>query len=283
MKNLLNFLLGILLLMTVVGCDTEEEAIPAYLQIDNYTITTSASQGSDSHNIQDVWVYANNNLIGGFNLPATIPILESGAVDIVIDPGIRDNGVSSSPRIYPYYTRFETTVNLVEGEVVSLTPSSTYNSNVTFALVEDFEESNLFEDDRDNNSATQINLSIQGAYEGSSGRIELTTDNPRIEVASNLVFEDLPTDASSQVYLEMDYKNDIALAIGLIGVDEFGFEFAFYSHVVTPQGDWNKVYINLTEVLFNSDLETYQIGFATTLPSELNSATIMLDNIKLVY
>ena len=266
-----------------MSCDNED-AIPAYIQIDEYQITANAAtQGSNSHNIQDVWVYANNNLIGAFNLPATIPILEEGSVDIIIDPGIRDNGISASPRIYPYYTRYETTVELISEQVTAVTPSSTYTSDLKFVFKEDFEESNIFSIDRDMDNLTRMGQTSVGAIEGTAGVLDLSTAHPINEVATNIAYSNLPLTGSVDVYLELNYKADVDFAIGLIGYDDFGAIQVFYSHVLTAKGEWNKAYLNFTEVLFNSRMNSYQVAFLAGLPDGLSEAKVLVDNVKLVH
>lgn len=278
-------LLGLLssVMLFFSACDQSVE-IPSYIQIDDYTITTNVDlQGSDSDNIQDVWVYANGRLLGAFNLPATIPVLETGLTNIIIDPGIRENGLNSAPRVYPYYTRFETEVELITGETVTISPSSSYASNVEFPLIEDFEESNFFVVDLDNDDATEVVISAQGAIDGFAGRVDLTTDHPAFAVGTSFFLENLPTDGSAAVYLELDYKNDIPLALGLVAIENTGQESTFYSHVLNAKGDWNKVYINFSELLINTQAAKYQVTFASTLPDEVSSATILLDNIKVIH
>ena len=68
-------ILGGLLMILQQSCEwiDEPEQIPAYIRIENINVsTTTAEQGSNSHNILDAWIFVDNQLIGAFdcrNLP----------------------------------------------------------------------------------------------------------------------------------------------------------------------------------------------------------------------
>src|SRR5690606_7105479 len=106
-------------------------------------LQTNALEGANTSNIVDATVYANNNFVGTFELPATVPIMQSGDVEIAIGAGIRNNGLSSDRRIYPFYELDRRTVTLIPG---ALTPISA-DTSVTFKyyseglnfVIEDFE------------------------------------------------------------------------------------------------------------------------------------------------
>ncbi len=285
MKKIYLPLIALLCLCLLAACEiiNPPEALPAYIQIEPFEFSTNLDQGSASNNITDAWLYVDNELIGAFTLPATVPVLKTGEFSVIVDPGIKENGVAATPTIYPYYQRYTNTVNLVETEITTIQPESAYNDNLNFVFIEGFTDQHLFTADLDGNPETSIVSSSLGAYEGNSGRIELTTEHPRLQVATGFVYDNLPTDGSVQIYLEMDYKNAVNLGVGVIGVDANGIEKAFYSHGLNPTAEWKKVYINLTEVIFNSELEYYQITFAATLPDGLDSAVILVDNIKLIH
>ena len=55
-----------------------EQPLPAYLEITDVSITTTQFQGDPTHKITDVWAYADNQLLGVFELPSKIPILTNG-------------------------------------------------------------------------------------------------------------------------------------------------------------------------------------------------------------
>ena len=53
----------------LMSCEQETQEIPSYIKINEYSLYTTASQGSNSENISDIWVYADDQLIGTFELP----------------------------------------------------------------------------------------------------------------------------------------------------------------------------------------------------------------------
>ena len=264
------------------------EQIPAYLKIEPFDLTTRSFEGSNTSKITDAWVYVGGELLGAFPLPATIPVLQEGTKELVIDPGINENGIEALPQIYPFYRRYSKMINLVSNETININPTTKYKENLTFALIENFESDfHALKEDLDEDETTIVEFFKGEAASGiGSGRIVLTKENPLIIVASLARFENLPTDGSSQVYLEMDYKTDIILEVGLRGLNSSGFGVNSFTRGVRPNSEWNKVYMNLTEPLAESQLDAYKLAFKATFPStdfSQSEAIILLDNLKIVY
>jgi len=91
-----------------------------------------------------------------------------------------------------------------------------------------------------------------------------------------------------QAFIEINYKTDVQLEFGLVGIDGIGQEFASFNFIILPKNQWNKIYLDITEELRVSDFDTYRVGFRAQLPVEngnftLDQGTIYLDNIKLVH
>ena len=78
----------------LMSCEQETQEIPSYIKINEYSLYTTARQGSNSENISDIWLYADDQLIGTFELPATIPILLEGETTLKIFSGKKDKGIS---------------------------------------------------------------------------------------------------------------------------------------------------------------------------------------------
>ncbi|MDZ7846374.1 MAG: hypothetical protein U5L96_06210 [Owenweeksia sp.] len=76
-----------------------------YFQIPELLVDTEYSEEGSSHSkINTIWIYANNEHQGTFDLPCTTPvILPEGSSDIRLFPGISLNGSSSSRIIYDFY------------------------------------------------------------------------------------------------------------------------------------------------------------------------------------
>lgn len=298
MKNLvLSILLAAFCSLTFQTCEiiNPAEEIPAYLYITDFTLNTNpGTEGSNSEKITDVWVSygAEANFLGAYSLPALVPILASGETEIALSPGIKDNGIGSTPEIYTFYKDFKRTIDLQPGVIDTLNPTTGYIQNVKFSFIEDFErEGHIFQDDLDGNEDSKITRTTDDVFEGSySGLIVLDTARAVIEVATTGRFRDLMANGVF-VYLEMNYKSEVPVIWGIVGHQEgiFNEGFTAYDPGFQAKDEWNKIYFNLTQLLFDENtFDEYQITLQSILPFEngsftVDNAKIWLDNIKLVH
>lgn len=264
------------------SCD-QEEPIPSYIYIDKIQLQTENNEGTARHEITDAWVSVGNQLIGGFPLPATIPVLESGVQEVTVFPGIIQNGIGSTRDIYPFYTRYIVNTTLEPMVTDTINPLVKYENNANFALIEDFEASNLISDDIDGNNLTGVTITADEVYEGNrSGKITLTTTDNLIEVGSNLYYN--IGERVSNVYVEFHYKNDVDFEVGITGRSPFTFD-RFYKAGVVPSDDWRKVYVDLTGDISSMLLDgadEFQLVFRAINTTD-ETAYIYIDNIKLIY
>lgn len=290
----LGSLSGLLLIASCSVLDTPEQ-IPAYIHVAPFELTTNqGTQGSNDHKITDVWVFAGGQNIGVYSLPATLPVLLDQDPDIQLFPGIKKNGISASPVIYPFYDRFRYTGDLRAAQVDTLFPVTTYIPEATFSLIDRFDVSHTFKFDLDGNLNTRIEITnnVDEVFEGGgSGRIVLDTVNTIIEVGSQSTFSDLPTNGQP-IYVELNYRSDVELAISLVGFDQAGTSFPGSVLFLNPKATWNKVYFDVTDsVLYFSDAATqgFRILLAARMPANsdgiftLTKARIYIDNLKLVH
>ena len=119
----------IILLVFNFSCqiiDRPEKA-PSFIQIDDFQFSISNNnQGTSSEKITDAWIYLNGNLEGAYELPATIPLHYEGIQELSIYPGIKRNGISADRKKYPFYTQFDTTINLIPDSILLLQPTTKY-------------------------------------------------------------------------------------------------------------------------------------------------------------
>ena len=101
---------------------------------------------SYSHKIVDAWLVVDNEIIGTFELPATIPVLKHGTKKVKIYAGIYRDGIKGLRMIYPFYTNYDSMRTLVAGTIDTIAPVITYDSSVifTFNPEEDFEKGTIF-------------------------------------------------------------------------------------------------------------------------------------------
>lgn len=285
-----------LFLVTFASCDliNPEEEIPSYIQIDDIIVNSNIrTEGSASNKITEAWVFANEEFIGAYDLPATVPVLASGNQEIYIKAGIKDNGINTVPEIYPFYTTDTFQVDLTTTEITKVSPQLGYLPNTKFEFIEDFERSDhIFSEDRDGDIETKIVASSQDPFEGSrSGKIVLTTDHPIAEVGTDLdrLFSGLQ-DKGVFVYLEVNYKSEVPVVWGAIGYPDgvFSSEIPIYDPGFNSSSEWKKIYFNFSRILFENEYPQYQFSLIATLPIEngeftQDRAEIYLDNIKLVH
>lgn len=239
-------------------------------------------------------MYINDTYLGTYSLPTTIPVLAEGETKITVFPGIRDNGSSTTPDIYTFYKRYEVTLDLQPDVTTEVLPRTTYEDNAKFRLVEAFESvGHAMRADLDENSATNVVISQADAFEGnSSGRITLTRQDSFIVVGTNPLVE-FPQSGGT-AYVELDYKNDVRMALLLIGLDSRG-EVVFqseFNRIINPRETWNKIYLNFTLDFRNMEIQrnvaSYQLMLRSIIPSEngrliLDEADIYLDNLKIIH
>ena len=266
-----------LLCINACGLLNPEEQLPAYLEINNFELTTSPTQGENSAQITDAWVFANDLSLGIFELPATVPVLDLGSQNITVFPVVRENGLRSTPVIYPLYNRYESTLELMANQTVTIQPTTTYDANAVFELVEDFNASNHLLSGTDQSA-------VQSA--DSVGKI-LLADKDAVEFTSSITFIDLPTSGGLPVFLEIDYKNNVAFEIGLVGISN-NINATSYKVTLCPINRWNKVYINFQEDLQVSQLPSYRLAFRVSTDdlgcggSEETNPEVLIDNVKFI-
>jgi len=287
--KLLRIVLLPILLWSACDIINPDEEIPAYLHIQPFEFSTNpATQGTASAKITEGWVTIGGEFLGVYSLPATLPVLAEGMTEVKVEAGIKDNGVSATPEIYPFYEAFTTSVNFEPTVTDTVAPSTTYRSDIRFAFIEGFEMTdNIFDDDIDGNPATQVVSSFSDAFEGEGvGRIVLTPDNPVLQVATK--FNEKFTDLQERgifVYLEVNYKSDTEVAWGVVAYPQglFSPPDIIYDPVFIANDEWNKIYFNLSRIIFDSQAEEFQITLLAQAETDREETVILLDNIKLVH
>ena len=266
----------------LASCDVSGP-LPAYVYVDEFELTVKPGEGSASNRITEGWFFANQEFLGAYTLPATIPVVAEGPTTIRVSPGIKVNGAISTPDMYNFYNRYQLEVDLSPGRVDSIFPVTSYTDFAVFPFLEDFEVSNAFLDDRDGNPDTKVEvISGDDVFEGNrSGYIRLDEDNAYIEVASLPILTNLPTN-SSDVFLEFDYKTNTLLYIGLVGSAQGLPGQAETIIALKEKEEWNKLYLELSQILFLSDLDGYQILISALHSNGADPTEIFLDNFKIV-
>src|SRR5690606_1839939 len=101
-KGLITLLCAVLALASCSVLDNKEEGVPTYIRIDDIGFETTEGQGTDDHKITHAWVYANDQFVGAYEVPALVPVLNQGNTEIKVSGGIEYNGISAYPGVYPH-------------------------------------------------------------------------------------------------------------------------------------------------------------------------------------
>ena len=277
-----NHFLCLLSLVLILGSCKQKDVIPAYIHVENFNLTTNSDQGSSHHQIEVAYVHVNNEFLGAYNLPVTIPVLQSGNQTVTITPGVYENGISNTPTINRFYKKYNVDVDLKVGVVDTIKPMTTYEKDVIFELIDDFNGSTSFRKDLDDDTETAISF-IKNGFEGGSGYIYLEGNHDTIAVATYQNFDVIPANTIENVFIELDYKCSSLLRMGLEGVNTKGDTLFFFTNALNPTMEWNKVYFNIADPIINSEIKAYHIFFESTVPKGKENAEIWLDNFKFMH
>lgn len=285
MFNRLTVLFSILLLaLTSCGLDDIEAPVPAYIILQDPKVEPFSVPGGSTHKITDVWVYSDGQLLGIFPLPARVPVISTGETsEIIILAGIRKNGIFDSPAFYPFYKSIRRQVVLEPLAEISIPLLFTYAEDAKFDIAADFEQVNPFTFDLDFNPASNLEVTDETAAAGlKCGKIVLDGSSSVLEVATTETFNKLSL-ISGNAYIEIDYKGECEIGVGLVTFDDITPNGQLtYKVVVVPRENWNKVYIDITEELSRPRLTSYKLALGFTVPAGKQSAVAYVDNIKLV-
>ena len=283
-RKLTYFIIPILFFSACEAWD-KDETIPSYLYIAPIQMQVLANQGTANQAFKDAWVFIDSQYVGAYELPAKIPVLSHGRVEVKIFAGIRNNGSITKPIIYPMTDPYISFVDLEEQKTDTVFPIVKYSNGIVFPFIENFDRIHYFNFDKDNNQETKVILSSSSdAFEGSnSGLIELTAARNYLEAWFDY---DRPIPyGPNKVYIELNYKSTIPFNIGLVGFKTGEVESQFIDGVVLPKSTWNKVYFDFTDIVNNYKGNAYRIalaGFyinATTIKKQ----EILIDNIKVLH
>ena len=291
-------LFGVLTIAIFIGCDGEDEPVPAYIQINNFVVeaTNPNLHGSISDKITDATVFLidrnstdQSHSLGTITLPATIPAILTGDYEINIDPVVRTAGNSLYLEVYPFYSRYSADISLSPNGDVEITPKTSYVPEAKFIVLENFEAGgHLFQTDRDDDPDTFIDISEEDVFEGnSSGKVRLDTAH-NVFVAANAAPYDVEFPEAGRAFMEVNYKTDVPLEFGVLAVDALNDETPNFEFIVLPKDEWNKIYFDMTQVLAQAPATRFIFAIRGGIPVDDNGqftmeeAFVYLDNIKVI-
>lgn len=272
-------------------CVDKKEPIPAYLRIEPFVV--DALGGAAWQNITEAWVYVNNEFLGGYSIPALVPVLAKDTCTVLVFPGVKENGQLLTPAVYPMMQRHEAKIVLTPAQITTLKPSTRYVNDIRFPWAIErgtFDAGVIVLQDRDDNPRTGFELVVEDAFAGRSVRMRVDTANTLNDVATEAI-EGLPATKARQVWLELHRKNDVPFELWLIADEGLNttetrtFVFRF-----NPSETWRKIYLNLTDPLVNlGERKRHRLLFRLALQPnsagrfEKTTGTVLFDNIRLVH
>jgi len=290
----------------VSGCDPKME-IPSYIWIDSvsFQVTDEVLQGTASHKITDVWITANGKGLGMYQIPARIPILESGPTRLTIEAGIMLGGVPQTRYSYPFYTPYTLpSINLIKGKIDTLIPSFTYTNLTRFKTecMEDFESAGIKFKTHGTSAplkkTNDVNLIFHYPKEKNnySGIIELPYKNDSATVyhfeIRTVTPVELTYNGMRDCLMELNFCITDSVEIGMIihsvnpSSPDRQVPLANLYGINKTEGEkpiWKKVYVNFTQDIGKAtDMKNFDIYIRSTIRSG-EKARFLFDNIKLLY
>ncbi len=275
-------LMSFALLLSSCSLIQPPDTVPSYIRVQSYSDSTPIQDRSS--NVTDIWVDANSNFIGMFQIPVSVPILKTGPTTISLQAMVQEDGVVSNLLPYPFYTIYKTTVDLKPGVLDTIKPFFKYNtSNTTFAMPEgNFEGNNPLKATGENTANVYVTSKKDSVFQGlKSYEADFSTGHEILYVYN---YNALTPPTSYVVWLEMNYKTDVPIDVGILSVPSptsgKNIVEEFVSGV-NPTSTWKKVYINLGPALQyynqNPHFQVYLKAVAS------GNARVLIDNLKVLY
>lgn len=285
-----NTFLYILLFFTAtiaLNSCVDEGEWPSYLYLKPYGLNAQTGFGSTGQHIEDYWLYADNDLIGVFAPDRIAPVLETGAHDILIYPGIRVNGTRDNAHIYPFLEPYIEHKNLCGcGRADTIRPTFQYKSNVAFSFIADFENTNIFNLDRDKDPETNLSTQTHEVYEGNvSGQMSVTLEHPTNIVGTTEYFVDYKSEPR-EIYLELNYKSSAFFEVGLEFDGSIKYPSATSVVGFYPTDTWKKVYINIAPYINDADAKggcRIVLFSIYNISDSAETQNVWIDNIKMLH
>ncbi len=251
------------------------EQVPTYIHIDSFHF-----DGNESNDIKYIWVYYNNNPVGAFDLPATVPIMTSGSGTLQIAPGIPVDGRSERPVAYPFYRIYTTTLEEQPGKIKNIVPTTGYFDSVRTTYISQFEGG----------------ITKFAKYNGTTSLITVSADSLKYAgTGSGAVYLNSPADSSEDstkigfpvgygaAFIEFDCRSTIPFALGLTGtLSTLATTPIEYLAGASAVDTWHKYYFNITSFVTKYPGGTYHLYIKTSLPAGQANGRMLIDNIKLV-
>lgn len=281
--------LFISLVIIVSGCNliNPDEDAPGYLEVNEFSFDPAPGAQefgpSSSTKIKDAWIYIDGEFHGVYELPAKFPVLETGTRELLVLPGIFLNGISGTRSPYPFYKGSNHSITIPANGSTEITPATQYFDLAECTYCESFEGAGFSLSPTAQSDTIMYLLppSDPNVFEGAgSGAAYLTTENSIFEVASTSTFT--PPGSSQPVFLEMDYKINQEMKVGLIVIRSGEPDLQVPIITLRPTQEWNKVYVQLGYTVSSYPNATFKLFVGGLKSPETTKSEFFIDNIKVV-
>lgn len=295
----LTLVFNILSFLFLMSCNVinPSEGTPFFVEIPTIELCVhdscydqSQDRGSSAHNIVDAWVFADDNLLGAFELPARVPVLKSGNVKISVQGGIKSNGIIGDAQQYDFFEPYSTLLNVSPGETVTVNPTITYRTSLNI-WNEDFDLQNAgIKFDKYGNSDTNmfVTRDTNEVFEGNgSGKVVLTDEGNNFFGVSSTKFN-FPR--GQVIYAEINYKTNTPFGIGVLTTynnettsKQIALVLKSTYDEILGKSVWKKVYVDIS-VAVGLETQGYpQQLYLTMSKNNSSNAELLIDNVKIIY
>ena len=255
------------------------DGVPIYMRMDSVKVLDSANH-PESQNITDVWVEANADNTGAYELPCNFPVLQENDVRFVVSAGIKESGQSGVRVIYPFYTTDTFTIVATRGVKYSHAPVFKYVEAAQFSFDQNFDNGNNFGPTSNLSLVTFPDPNIDSAFGGFRCLKITAVADSSMEIRCNNSY-DLPE--GQEIWLEVSYKCEVPFFVGFYGNFNTGEVTKVPVVLITQKPSWNKVYVKMSNFIGNLAADTYTIYFEALRPYGSSGGSVYIDNVKLVH
>lgn len=286
---MMRVLLYVVLLGLLTAC-IKNNPNPSWIEVNPFVLESnpalSGAEGQLSQDFRDVWLYVDDQMVGCFQTPFKIPILKDGNVNIKLYPAIRNNGIATDKKIYPFMNVYEINAELIKDQTLTINPKTSYVNNANF-WIEDFEDASIKLQDDPNTSVASLFVSSDNLtpFNGFNyGKVVLNAIDS-VWVANTT--EQLAIAKNKPCFMEVDYYNTNRFVQGFLALNTNGSFYqdnAGFNLQALNTIKWKKMYIELTELIGNSaNGSNFIQTFKANLEEGQAETFICIDNIKIIY
>ena len=282
---------SVLLILVFSSCTLfdQEEDIPGILIISSIEVNEDNPNFETcfGHKIRNIEVYANGVTQGIYPINSPIPIFEEGSIDIEIFPLVYASGSSQNIEPHLFLQKESFSVEMNFGEVVERDIVFEYQPNTVFRLTEFFGLGNQFNIDIDDDEDNTLTVVTDDYCQNNQvGQFVLDTASRLAIVTTPSLLENLTSD---QAYLELDYYSELDMTISFAILQQNSTNLQIQDlYYIKPKLEWNKLYINMTDFIRQSNGIKFQMYLSASLPladedgNTIYSGKAYLDNIRIL-